>query len=141
MRKTYGRFGVLTAKGTLARAAAGLGLIILLGCLPGCAVNSEPNAPSGGEGGSFGPGYPAGSAQWTDGARSAYRTAFVAGRQDQREGYRYDDDRGAMRWGMEERMFYRQGYRRGYYRETHLRRLESKVENLPEVKRPDSMGN
>lgn len=48
----------------------------------------------------------------------------MAGMQDQREGYRYDDDRGAQVLDTEERGFYRQGYRRGYYHEANLRRLE-----------------
>ena len=47
--------------------------------------------------------------------------------QDQREGFRYDDDRGALMLDMEERGFYRQGYRRGYYRETNARRLERRA--------------
>ena len=64
------------------------------------------------------------SAAWSDGARGAYRTAFLAGMQDRKEGYRYDDDRGALVLEMEERGFYRQGYRRGYYHEEKVRRLE-----------------
>lgn len=44
--------------------------------------------------------------------------------QDQKEGFRFDDDRGAAAVEVEERGFYRQGYRRGYYHESNLRRLE-----------------
>ena len=78
--------------------------------------------PVGGPGASFGLGYPPGSAQWTDVAKLAYRTAFLAGMQDQKEGYRYDDDRGAAALAVEQRGFYRQGYRRGYYHEYSVRR-------------------
>ena len=48
----------------------------------------------------------------------------MAGMQDQKEGYRYDDDRGAQVLDVEERGFYRQGYRRGYYHEANVRRQE-----------------
>ena len=84
--------------------------------------------PVGGPGASFGLGYPPGSAQWTDVAKVAYRTAFLAGMQDQKEGYRYDDDRGTEALEVEQRGFYRQGYRRGYYHEDSVRRA-GKVED------------
>ena len=65
--------------------------------------------------------------------RVAYRTAFVTGMQDQREGYRFDDDRGALVLDESVRGFYRQGYRHGYYRDEVLRRHERQnpAEALP----------
>ncbi|MDB6068913.1 MAG: hypothetical protein JWL81_84 [Verrucomicrobiales bacterium] len=83
-----------------------------------------------GAGGSFGPGYPPGSAGWSVKARTAYRTAFVAGMQDQKDGFRYDDDRGALALDVDLRGFFRQGYRRGYYHEATLRRLR-RGQNAP----------
>lgn len=113
-------------------ALLALGAGVLLGA--SCAGN--PGGPAsastsglGGEGavnsasGSFGPGYPPGSAAWSVKARTAYRTAFVSGLQDQKEGFRYDDDRGALALDVDLRGFFRQGYRRGYYHEATLRRL------------------
>ena len=84
-------------------------------------------------GASFGPGYPPGSAVWGEEERVAYRTAFVTGMQDQREGYRFDDDRGALVLDESVRGFYRQGYRHGYYRDEVLRRHERQnpAEALP----------
>ena len=107
--------------GVLAIRALGLGL------MAGCAGNSGGEAARGAAGESFGAGYPPGSAAWSGEARGAYRTAFLAGIQDQKEGYRYDDDRGALVLAVEERGFYRQGYRRGYYHEANLRRQERRA--------------
>lgn len=68
-----------------------------------------------------GPGFPAGSAGWNAKEREAYHAAFVAGQRDQREGYRYDDDRVTLPLGQELRSFARQGYRGGYYQDTAAR--------------------
>ena len=106
----------------LSGRAAVLGAAVFL--LAGCAGDPGREAPPPGNGSSFGAGYPPGSAAWSDAGRSAYRTAFMAGMQDQKEGYRYDDDRGAQVLDVEERGFYRQGYRRGYYHEANVRRQE-----------------
>jgi hypothetical protein len=90
-----------------------------LGLLAGCATEVERQEPAGsGMGDRYGPGYPPGSAAWSPEARTAFRNAFVNGMADQKEGYRYDEDRGAMVLDTEVRGFYRQGYRRGYYHET-----------------------
>ncbi len=70
----------------------------------------------------FGPGYPAGSAGWSVKEREVYRAAFDAGRRDQREGYRYDDDRVTVPLKEELRSFSRQGYRAGYYHQAAARR-------------------
>ncbi len=115
----------------------GMTLFCLSCLLPGCAGTSErPDAVQpGGPEGSFGPGYPPGSAVWSEGAKAAYRSAFLAGMQDQKEGYRFDDDRGAMPLEVGERGFYRQGYRRGYYHEANVRRQEQK-ELQPEAAVP-----
>lgn len=75
----------------------------------------------------FGPGYPPGSAAWSPDARAAYRTAFMAGLQDQREGYRYDEDRGAMLAEEHVRVFYRKGYRRGYYHDAAVQRTRQQA--------------
>ena len=99
-----------------------VGLMVEL--MVGCAGHPPAEVKAGGPEGSFGPGYPSGSAVWSEGARTAYRNSFMAGMQDRREGYRFDDDRGAMVLDVEERGFYRQGYRRGYYHEEALRRQE-----------------
>jgi hypothetical protein len=111
-----------------------LGLMVA-SLLAGCAGN--PSASAGGaenSTASFGPGYPPGSAAWDTETRSAYRTAFLAGMQDQKEGFRYDDERGAAVLDIEVRGFYRQGYRRGYYHEQNLRRQERKeVEQAAET--------
>lgn len=48
----------------------------------------------------------------------------MAGLQDRKEGFRYDDDRGSKGLDIEVQGFYRQGYRRGYYHEDRLRELE-----------------
>jgi len=101
-----------------------VGVIWAAGFLAGCAGNPGAEAAAGAAAGaSFGAGYPPGSAAWPEGARVAYRTAFVAGMQDEKEGYRYDDDRGAQVLDVKGRGFYRQGYRRGYYHEARLRRV------------------
>ena len=62
----------------------------------------------------------------------------MAGMQDQREGYRYDDDRGALVLDVEERGFYRQGYRRGYYRETLARRVGREAAAREDDRKPES---
>jgi hypothetical protein len=98
---------------------------MVMGGLVGCA--SDDGLAPAGAGDRFGPGYPPGSAAWKAGARAAYRTAFMAGMQDQKDGYRYDDDRGALALDVEDRGFYRQGYRRGYYRESTLKRQEQRA--------------
>lgn len=98
-----------------------VGALVLAGCgvfLAGCAA--ESSAGAGGAG--FGPGYPGGSAAWSQGARGAYRLGFLAGGQDQGEGFRFDDDRGALQQEVDERGYFRQGYRRGYYYDAGLRR-------------------
>ena len=106
----------------MADGAARLGLMLALGLLAGCAGNPGVEPPD--PGASFGPGYPPGSAVWGEEERVAYRTAFVTGRQDQREGYRFDDDRGALVLDESARGFYRQGYRHGYYHDQAVRRQE-----------------
>lgn len=108
----------------MAAWAGRLGLILALGWLAGCAGNPGAEGPEMAAGASFGPGYPPGSAVWGEEERVAYRTAFMAGMQDQREGYRFDDDRGALVLDETMRSFYRQGYRHGYYRDEVLRRQE-----------------
>lgn len=121
-------FSIHQAIRGFALLAAGAG--VLLGA--SCAGNPGSSASASGFGGdgavesaagSFGPGYPPGSAAWSVKARTAYRTAFGSGMQDQKEGFRYDDDRGALTLDVDLRGFFRQGYRRGYYHEATLRRL------------------
>ena len=103
----------------------GLTAVFLVGA-GGCASEERP-APVAGEGARLGPGYPPGSADWGEGARVAYRTAFIAGMQDQREGYRFNDDRGALVLDPEVRGFYRKGYRQGYYHDATVRHLKPEV--------------
>lgn len=100
-----------------------LAMGVAVGGLVGCA-SDDGLASAGAAGERFGPGYPPGSAAWKAGAQAAYRTAFMAGMQDEREGFRYDDDRGALLLDLEDRGYYRQGYRKGYYHESNLRRQE-----------------
>ncbi len=114
----------------IAAAAGRLGLILALGLLAGCAGNPGAEEPEMAAGASFGPGYPPGSALWGEDERVAYRTAFVTGMQDQREGYRFDDDRGALVRDESERGFYRQGYRHGYYHDQTVRRQERQNQAL-----------
>lgn len=98
---------------------AGVAAGLLLG-LASCAGTRPEGAAD--PGARFGPGYPPGSLAWSAGEREAYRVSFAAGMRDQREGYRFDDDRGALALELKERGFYRQGYRRGYYRDEAVRR-------------------
>ena len=100
-----------------------VGMVVAL--LAGCAGDPAWEATRATTESSFGAGYPTGSAAWSHGARAAYRTAFMAGMQDRREGFRYEDDRGALRLDREQQGFYRQGYRRGYYHVRAVRRSES----------------
>ncbi len=96
------------------------GLVAVAGAvLAGCAATEEPGP--GGPQGSYGPGYPPGSAAWSKGAKTAFRDSFMAGMADRREGFRYDEDRGAVKLDMDERYFYRMGYRRGYYHDDAVR--------------------
>lgn len=117
----------------IAAWAGRLGLVLALGLLAGCAGNPGAEGLEVAAGASFGAGYPPGSAAWGEEERVAYRTAFLAGMQDQREGYRFDDDRGALVLDESVRGFYRQGYRHGYYRDEVLRRHERQnpAEMLP----------
>ena len=100
-----------------------VGMVVVL--LAGCAGDPAWEATRATTESSFGAGYPSGSSAWSHGARAAYRTAFMAGMQDRREGFRYEDDRGALRLDREQQGFYRQGYRRGYYHVRAVRRSES----------------
>ena len=117
-----GLVGMEWVRGARGRA---LGALLVAVGLAACAGGAVPRPVE--EGGRFGPGYPPGSAAWSAGARAAYRVAFMAGQQDEREGFRFDDDRGALVLEGEERGFYRQGYRRGYYHEQTLRRQERRA--------------
>jgi len=104
----------------------GMVAVFLMGVV-GCASEERP-APVG-EGARLGPGYPPGSAGWSEGAQAAYRTAFMAGMQDQREGYRFNDDRGALVLDQDVRGFYRKGYRQGYYHDAAVRHLKPEVDS------------
>lgn len=84
-----------------------------------CSTTPEPHVETTA---SYGPGYPAGSAGWTDKERALYRAAFDAGRRDQREGYRFDDDRVTIPLDVDSRSYSRQGYRAGYYYDASRRR-------------------
>jgi hypothetical protein len=102
-----------TATGTM------LGMLTpLLVMLPSCSTPEPQVATTA----SYGPGYPAGSAGWTEKERALYRAAFDAGRRDQREGYRFDDDRVTARLDVDLKSFSRQGYRAGYYYDASRRR-------------------
>lgn len=102
----------------LTPAAGSLMLFFLLpaaALLVSCEV-MEPQRPETPE--RFGPGYPAGSAGWSEKQREVYRRAFDAGRRDAREGYRYDDDRVTLPLADQLWSFSRRGYRAGYYHDT-----------------------
>ncbi|MDB6133285.1 MAG: hypothetical protein JWM59_1528 [Verrucomicrobiales bacterium] len=96
---------------------------MLLFLLPATAVliscaTMEPQRPPTSE--RFGPGYPAGSAGWSEKERGVYRAAFDAGRRDAREGYRYDDDRVTLPLADRLWSFSRRGYRAGFYHDRPL---------------------
>lgn len=103
---------------SLPTPAAGLILTVILTplslLLSSCASSPEPQMETTA---SYGAGYPAGSAGWTEKQRVLYRAAFDAGRRDQREGYRV-----TVPLDVDLKSFSRQGYRAGYYYDAARRR-------------------
>lgn len=101
---------------------------ILVSCSTGPDTPVAVTVPNGQQAASAGPGYPPGSAVWSQEERDVYRTAFLTGLQDQRGGIRYEEDQGASQLEGRKSSLYRQGYRKGYYHDAAVKRTREREE-------------